>query len=74
MEVIYHNGGLYLDNDQFVDIECLKQTLCSLEDGAYFLDWNDRADGYWYSSVPISFIYSPKPKNTTILKILTSYN
>lgn len=24
MEVIYHHGGLYLDNDQFIDIKCIK--------------------------------------------------
>lgn len=74
MEVIYNEGGLYLDNDQFVDMDCIKKILCPIKDGLHFLDWTDKARGVWYKSVPISFIYSPFPKNPILNKIMTSYN
>lgn len=47
MEVIYHHGGLYLDNDHFIDPECVKKVLCHFNDGMYVLDWTDKVFNYW---------------------------
>lgn len=58
MEVIYHHGGLYIDNDQLIDMECIKNILCPLKPGLYVMDWSDRLADVWIKSIPISFIYA----------------
>lgn len=68
VEVIYHHGGLYLDNDQFIDYECNKKHICNLT-GLYFLDWTDRKER-WIKTVPLSWIYSSHPGNETLLRSL----
>lgn len=61
VEVVYHHGGLYLDNDQNIEYECVKREICGLE-GLYFLDWTYVKER-WKKTVPLSFIYASKPGN-----------
>lgn len=63
MEVLYNYGGVYLDSDMLVDIECLKEKLCTKkEDRLYLMDWVYKDSEKWLKSVPIAFLYAPKPK------------
>lgn len=40
MDVLYKYGGLYIDNDLLLNIECIKDILCSAkENRLYLLDW-----------------------------------
>lgn len=66
MQVIYHHGGLYIDNDHLIDMSCIRNIFCPLPQGLYVMDWTDRLGDVWRKSVPISFIYSNTAKNKTI--------
>lgn len=72
VEVIYHHGGLYLDNDQFIDYQCIKKHICNLK-GLYFLDWT-KVKQRWKNYVPLSFIYASNPFNDTLLRSLLDLN
>lgn len=72
VQVIYHHGGLYLDNDQFIDYQCVKKRVCKLK-GLYFLDWTYIKER-WKTTVPLSFIYASDPYNETLKKSLEGLN